>query len=46
MRVSFNVVFEKEASRGREFQGKKAPIRPRKKSGWVIIVVERIGKSE
>ena len=41
-----NVVFEEKALRGREFQGEKVPIRPRKKSGWVIIVVERIGKSE
>ena len=41
MRVSFSVVFEKEASRGREFQGGKAPVRPRKKSGWVIIAIER-----
>ena len=37
-------MFEEKALRGREFQGEKAPVRPNKKSGWVIIVVERIGK--
>ena len=45
-RVSFSVVFEENALRGRIFQGEKAPIRPGKKSGLVIMMVERIGKSE